>query len=64
MKRALGFNEFTPVPGPYESGAAFATKEQAQGVCDAINRISEGWTVEELKAGAATWWRVVWLGSK
>jgi len=61
-KRAISFSGFTPVPGPYESGAALPDKASADSLAKAINTLSSGWTVEELKLGGQSYWRVVWLG--
>ncbi len=49
MKRAITFNGFTPVPGPYENGALLPDRPSAESLCKAINGLSSGWTVEEAK---------------
>ena len=62
MKRAIKFNGFTPVLSAYESGALLPDKESVDGLCKAIDDLSSGWTVEEVKLAAKSYWKVVWLG--
>lgn len=64
MKRAISLNGFTPIPGPYETGALIPDRKGANALCKAINDLSSGWTIEELKVNGTSYWKVVWLGPK
>ena len=64
MKRAISFSGFTPVPGPYESGALLPDRQSADTLCKAINDLSSGWTVEETRLAGKSYWKVVWLGKE
>jgi len=62
MKKAFTFNGFTPVQSSYESGALLPDEGSAESLCSAINGLTSGWTVEEVKLSGQSYWRVVWLG--
>jgi len=62
MKKSIKFNGFTPIITTYGNGALLPDKESAEGLCRAINGLSSGWTVEEVKLAGRSYWMVVWLG--
>ena len=62
MKMAIKFSEFTPVPAPYESGAALPDKASADGIFKRINDLGSGaprWRVEEVKLNGKSFWMIV-----
>jgi hypothetical protein len=61
MKMAIRFSEFTPVPVPYESGAALPDKANADGLCRRINDLcfSPRWRVEEIQLNGKAYWVIV-----
>lgn len=61
MRKAIMFNEFTPVPTDCENGALLPDKDSADGLCKAINNFSTGWRVEETTLAGRSYWKVVWL---